>query len=299
MEINEENMIKNPIKIAIASGKGGTGKTLLSTNLAAYLSEKSRCLLADLDVEEPNDLLFFGEQNLSVTNKFKQIPKWDEAKCSLCGDCTKNCKFHAVLQLGNMVAVFNELCHSCYACSELCPSDALPMSPHLIGKVSEVQIGKLTLLESKLALTEEQSVPLINMAKRMLIDDFASNEIQVLDCPPGTSCPMVAAVKNTNYVILVTEPTPFGLNDLRLAVETIRKLKIDFGVVINRFGIGDNGVEDYCNLEEIQIIGKIAYDKQIAFHYSNGDLVYDKIEHFNNSLKEIVRNLPLMHGEYV
>lgn len=295
MDINEENVIKNPIKIAIASGKGGTGKTLLSTNLSAYLSEKSSCLLVDLDVEEPNDLLFFGEQNLSVSNKFKQIPKWDEAKCTLCGDCTKNCKFHAVLQLGNMVAVFNELCHSCYACSELCPSGALPMQPHLIGKVSEVQMGKLTLLESKLALTEEQSVPLINITKKILIDDFASNEIQVLDCPPGTSCPMVAAVKNANYVILVTEPTPFGLNDLRLAVETIRKLRIDFGVVINRFGIGDNGVEDYCGLEEIQIIGKIAYDKQIAFYYSNGDLVYDKIEHFADSLKEIVRNLPLIH----
>jgi len=268
-----------PFKIAIASGKGGTGKTMLAVNLASHLSKSAKTLLVDLDVEEPNDALFIEGTEGRVFDKYKLIPRWDEKKCIICDICSESCKYHAVVRLGDVIAVFNNLCHSCHACSELCPQEALPMSKHKIGEIREIYSGKLTLVEGRINTGEEQSVPLINQTHQMACDEFSTIPVQIFDCPPGTSCPVVAAVEKCDYVILVTEPTPFGLNDLKLAVETVRQISKPMGVVINRDGIGNEEVFNYCLNEKIEVLAKIPYDRKIATLYSEGILVSDKIDY--------------------
>jgi len=280
-----------PLKIAIASGKGGTGKTLLSSNLASYCSKTQNTLLVDLDVEEPNDFVFISGTNENISHQYKMLPVWDESKCTLCGICSKTCKFHAVIQLGTNITIFNGLCHSCFACSELCPTNALPMQKYKIGEIKTIVNEKLTLLEGRLEVGEEQAVPLIHQTHQLVDEMYTTVPFQIFDCPPGTSCPVVAACKNTDFVILVTEPTPFGLNDLILAVETMRKLNRPIGVVINRYGIGNTEVEKYCDQEHIQILAKIPYDQRIAEYYSQGKLVFDKIEFMGTILQNIINTI--------
>ncbi len=273
------------MKIAIASGKGGTGKTTLSTNLASYLAESDNVVLVDLDVEEPNSGLFLERKLVYSEEKFKMIPEWIKDKCTLCGECQKNCNYHAVIQLGTMILVFPELCHSCYACSELCPVDALPMKEKKIGDLSHFKAGNLDFIESKLMIGEEQAVPLIKQTIKYTDSNF--DGIQIFDSPPGTSCPVIEAVKDADFVILVTEPTPFGLNDLKLAVETVRELEKKFGVVINRYGIGNNDVTEYCNNENIPILAKIPNSRKIAELYSKGELLYNSIPEVKEELIKI------------
>ncbi len=274
------------MKIAIASGKGGTGKTTLSTNLAAYLAEFDNVVLVDSDVEEPNSGLFLKGELVSSEEKFKTIPEWEKDKCTLCGECQKVCNFHAVIQLGTMILVFPELCHSCYACSELCPTQALPMKQKKIGDLSRFKINNLNFIESRLIIGEEQAVPLIKQTTEY-VDSHFKNHIKIFDSPPGTSCPVIEVVKDADFVILVTEPTPFGLNDLKLAVETVKELNRNFGVVINRYGIGNNDVIDYCNDENIPIIAKIPNSRKIAELYSEGKLLYKEIPEVAEELKHI------------
>lgn len=276
------------LKIAIASGKGGTGKTLLATNLAAFLSESTKTLIVDLDVEEPNDALFIAGEVIEKTDEFKMIPTWDEAKCTLCGDCTKNCKYHAIVQMGAYIAVFNELCHSCYACSELCPANALPMQAYKMGETTAYKSNNLQFIESRLKVGEEQAVPLIHKTHKLVEENYSHYHIHIFDCPPGTSCPVVAATEPADFVVLVTEPTPFGLHDLKLAVETMRKLSKRFAVAINRYGMGNEEVEEYCKNENIDIIAKIPFMKDIAKLYSKGELIYNKVDEFRESLKGIL-----------
>jgi MinD superfamily P-loop ATPase len=190
--------------------------------------------------------------------------------------------------LGTYVAVFNELCHSCYACSELCPAQALPMQKHKMGEIKTIISSHLTLVESRLDVGVEQAVPLIRQTHTLMDENYNDIQIQIIDCPPGTSCPVVAATKNANYVLLVTEPTPFGLNDLKLAVETIRKINKPMGVVINRFDIGNDAVEKYCEQEQIPILAKIPFDRKIAECYSNGELVFDKVSQMTTSFGLII-----------
>jgi MinD superfamily P-loop ATPase len=277
-----------PLKIAIASGKGGTGKTLLATNLAVYLSQMHNILLVDLDVEEPNDFIFINGEVINVQDQSKMIPSWDESKCTLCGNCSKNCKYHAVIQLGTFIAVFNELCHGCYACSELCPSNALPMKAFKMGETRTFSKGRLTFIESRLEIGEEQAVPLIRKTHSLADEKFYDIPFQIFDCPPGTSCPVVAASRNADFVILVTEPTPFGLNDLKLAVETMRNLEKPIGVVINRDGVGNSEMEDYCRLEQLPVLAKIPFDREVAQRYSNGELVFHQVKSVENALYQIV-----------
>ncbi len=281
-------MIKaKTIKIAIASGKGGTGKTLLSTNLAAFLSQNQNTLLVDLDVEEPNDFLFIKGTTKEVKEQYKLIPEWDESKCTLCGLCSNVCKYHAVIQLGTYISVFNNLCHSCFACSELCPANALPMQANKMGETKTIVNKNLTFIESRLDIGEEQAVPIIHQTHQLVDTEHNEIAIQIFDCPPGNACPVVAAAKNADFVILVTEPTPFGLNDLKLAVETMQSLGKQIGVVINRYGIGNNDVENYCEQEKIPVLAQIPFSRQIAEHYSKGELVYEQIESFGLYLQKI------------
>jgi len=277
-----------PLKIAIASGKGGTGKTTLSTNLAAFIAEQHEVVLVDLDVEEPNSGLFFNGELTHEEDIFKMIPQWDESKCTLCGICPKLCSYHAVIQLGPSILVFPELCHSCYACSELCPVDALPMIPKKTGTLRDFRIGKLHFVESRLEIGEEQAVQLISKTKKYVAANYGNVSIAIFDSPPGTSCPVMEATKDADFVILVTEPTPFGLHDLSLAVETMRALEKPFGVVVNRYGIGNDEVIRYCREENIPVLAKIFNNRKIAELYSSGKLMYQDFPEVRQSLSDIL-----------
>ncbi|MCF8228379.1 MAG: ATP-binding protein [Bacteroidales bacterium] len=276
------------MKIAIASGKGGTGKTTLSVNLAALLSENHKVVLTDLDVEEPNSGLFLHGNLVQKEIMYKHIPEWEESTCTLCGECQKNCNFHAIIQLGQQIMVFPELCHSCYACSELCPTFSLPMIRQRMGELKYRKVKEIDFVESHLDIGQEQAVPLIAQTLGYVEEHFGHDEIRIYDAPPGTSCPVIEASKGADYIILVTEPTPFGFHDLKLAVETMLEMQKKFGVVINRHGIGDDKeIRDYCKNNKIPIIATIPNKREIARLYSGGELIYDKLEDVRAAFEKI------------
>jgi len=275
------------MKIAIASGKGGTGKTTLSTNLASFLAESKDVVLVDLDVEEPNSGLFLKAELLHQYDKHKMIPVWNSTACTLCGNCQQVCNYHAVIRILDEIMVFPELCHSCYACSELCPTSSLPMHAKKMGELKHFQTPKFDFIESRLIIGEEQAVPLIKQTIDYVNANFNEDNIKIFDSPPGTSCPVIEATKDADLVILITEPTPFGFNDLKLAIDTMDELKKKFAVVINRYGIGNNDVDDYCQEHNIPIIARIPNDRKIAELYSNGELLYDKIEEVKQQLESV------------
>ena len=282
-------MIKQQtFKLAIASGKGGTGKTTLSTNLAAYIAEREEVVLVDLDVEEPNSGLFFDGTLVHEEDNHNMTPNWDASKCTLCGLCQEVCNFNAIIKLGTSIMVYPKLCHSCYACSELCPVSALPMEPTKIGVLRDFQCGKLHYVESRLNIGEEQAVSSIAKTKKYVAEKYPHVSMAIFDSPPGTSCPVLEATKDADYVILVTEPTPFGFHDLKLAVETMQELNKPFGVVVNRYGIGNDEVVNYCKAEGIDILAKIPNSRQIAELYSKGHLIYPAFLEVKNALSSIL-----------
>jgi MinD superfamily P-loop ATPase len=276
------------MKITIASGKGGTGKTTISTNLTSYIASMgSNVVLTDLDVEEPNSALFLQTKLSHTQTSNKMVPTWESQDCTMCGECATNCNFNAIVAMPSEILVFKELCHSCYACSELCPTDSLPMSATRIGEIKEFEVQNFPFVEGRLDLGQEMAVPLISQTMEYTCKKYP-NHIKIFDAPPGTSCPVIEASRDSDFVILITEATPFGLNDLTLAVETMKVLEQNFGVIINRYGIGDASVEEYCQKEGIPIITKVNNDKEVAKLYSQGELIYEKIEHFKDSLDEII-----------
>jgi len=277
------------MKIAIASGKGGTGKTTLSVNLAAYLSSlKYNVVLVDADVEEPNSGIFFKEEKLISEIKYKKIPEWKQKICTLCGKCREYCNFNAIITLPQSVLVLPELCHSCYACSELCPTGALQMINADLGIVNQFKINEnLSFIEGIMDIGQESAVPLIKQTIEFVNKNLKKEDIILLDAPPGTSCPVIETVKDADFIILVTEPTPFGLHDLKLAVQTVQKLNKEFAVIINRYGLGNDEVEKYCSSNNIKIIAKIPNKREIAVLYSKGELLYDKIPEVKKELENI------------
>jgi len=276
------------MKIVISSGRGGTGKTTLSTNLASYWAETTGVVLVDLDVEEPNSGLFINGELIRKETKYKMVPEWNRDKCTQNGICKEVCNYGAIIRLASEVIVFPELCHSCYACVELCPNKSFKMIAQRIGELSHFAIANLNFIESRLNIGEEQAVPLIKQTKKYVEDNFDHNIIKIFDSPPGTSCPVIETVKDADLVILITEPTPFGLHDLKIAIETIQIMKKDMGVVINRWGIGDNNVELYCKNNDIPIIAKFPNSRAVAELYSKGELIYPKDNEFKEQL-EIVK----------
>jgi MinD superfamily P-loop ATPase len=249
----------------VASGKGGTGKTTVSVALAQAF-DGPVCLI-DCDVEEPNSALFIKPENLSKRKVTVPIPEIDTEKCIACGACSKLCVFNAIAIAGDSALVFPELCHSCGGCARICPEGAISETPQPIGKITLGQAGHITTIEGKLNIGNTMAPPLIRAVKKA-----APPGLPVLiDCPPGTSCPMITAVSGCDFVILVTEPTPFGLNDLKLAVETVQKLERPFGVIINRSDAGDDRVVDYCEEESISILLQIPESRKIAEATSRGE----------------------------
>jgi len=252
--------------ISVASGKGGTGKTLVATSLALSLSDNYKVQLLDCDVEEPNaNILLHLALNQSQP-VFIPVPNVDETKCTYCGKCAEVCAYNAIAVIKDKVLVFPELCHGCGACSYLCPESAIIEDGREVGIVERGNSRNLELIQGKLNVGEAMAPPVIREVKKYI--DPAN--IVIIDVPPGTSCPVVEAVEGSDFCLLVTEPTPFGLNDLSLAVEVVRKLGISCGVVINRVGIGGKEVEQYCHREGIPILLRIPLDRNIAMLYSQG-----------------------------
>ncbi|MFO7660260.1 MAG: ATP-binding protein [Candidatus Cloacimonadaceae bacterium] len=279
------------MRIAIASGKGGTGKTTLAVNLALRSAETHNVVLADLDVEEPNSAIFVKGKLVSEQQMFRAVPHWDKQKCTLCGKCTEVCHYHAVLKLGNEILVLPELCHSCYACSELCPVNALPMQDVPLGFLRHFESDRLHFIESKLDIGVEMASPLIHQTLDYLDKKHPEADYQFLDCPPGTSCSVITATKDADFVMLVTEPTPFGLYDLSLAVETMQHLGKPMAVVVNRYGIGNEDVFQYCESQNIPVWAKLPNQRAIAELYSSGEVIYNKIPEFKKGMDAILSEL--------
>jgi MinD superfamily P-loop ATPase len=252
--------------ISVASGKGGTGKTLVATSLALSLKDKDRVQLLDCDVEEPNAHIFLKPVISRSEPVCIQIPKVDEQRCSYCGKCAEVCAYNAIAVLPDRVLVFSELCHGCGACSYLCPEKAITEEPRETGVVEQGHSDGVEFVHGRLTIGEAMPSPVIRRVK----EQAKLNGVVIIDVPPGTSCPVVESIKDSNFCLLVTEPTPFGLSDLVLAVETVRELNIPLAVVLNRAGVGDNKVEEYCRQENIPILLTIPLDMEIARLYSRG-----------------------------
>jgi len=252
--------------ISVASGKGGTGKTLVATSLALSLKDRTRVQLLDCDVEEPDAHIFLKPAISRSEVVYIPVPHVDEDKCTRCGRCAEVCEYHAITVLGGHVLAFPQLCHGCGACSYLCPEGAILEEGRNGGVVEWGQSDGIEFVHGKLAIGEAMAPPVIREVKGKASGDCTV----VIDAPPGTSCPVVESVRGSDFCLLVTEPTPFGMNDFTLAVETVRELGIPCGVVLNRTGMGDGKIEAYCRKEDIPVLLSIPLDTEIARLYSGG-----------------------------
>ena len=272
--------------ISVASGKGGTGKTTVAVNLALALKNIQ---FLDCDVEEPNAHIFLKPTIVKKKKAYVLVPEIDELKCNYCGKCMEVCAYHTIAVLpasenkkGN-VLVFSNLCHGCGACMLLCPQGAIKEVKREIGVIEIGRKSEMQFIQGCLNIGEAMSPPLIRQVK----EHIGSARTVIIDAPPGTSCPVITAVKGSDFCVLVTEPTPFGLNDLILAVEVLRKLEIPFGVVINRADIGDGKVEDYCRKEGIIVLMCIPFSKEIAKAYSCGKTLLSIFPEFNRDFQDM------------
>ncbi|KAF5425661.1 MinD superfamily P-loop ATPase, contains an inserted ferredoxin domain [Candidatus Methanomarinus sp.] len=249
--------------ISIASGKGGTGKTTVATNLALSIPDVQ---LLDCDVEEPDSHLFLNVKLNKIEDVHLYIPSVDKQKCNFCRECAAFCQYNAIAVMPADVLVFPELCHGCGGCMLVCPNQAITETQNNIGVIEGGTASGIEFYHGLLKIGEPMATPVIKALKKRI----DKNKTVILDSPPGTSCPMIETIRDTDYCLLVTEPTPFGLYDLKLAVGVVRALSIPFGVVINRDGIGDNKVDEYCQTEDIPVLMRIPQNKEIARLYSEG-----------------------------
>ena len=255
--------------ISIASGKGGTGKTTVATNLAVSLG--SAVQLLDCDVEEPNAHLFINPSFEETETVFMPVPEVDEEKCTYCGKCGEICQFKAIAVVNENVLVFEELCHSCGGCWEVCPEGAITQSGRELGVIQKGQSNGIEFIHGKLRIGEAMSPPLIKKVR-----SYENPEkLTIIDAPPGTSCPVIASMKDADFVLLVTEPTPFGLHALKLAVGAAHVLNIPLGLVINRSDLGDGKVKEYAHEINLPILMEIPFNREIAEAYSKGEMLVD------------------------
>ena len=271
--------------IAVASGKGGTGKTTIAVNLAYALDREVQLL--DCDVEEPNAQLFLNGALLSTEEVTIPIPQIDASLCNGCGECSRFCEYNAIVSYGTMPLVFADMCHGCGGCMKVCPPQAIREVDYRIGVIETFSAGKITLIQGKLDIGAAMAPPLIRAVKRKM-----DNRIPILlDAPPGTSCPVITTLRGADFVTLVTEPTPFGLNDLILAVETVREMDLPFGVIIYRSGSGDARVNFYCADENIPILAEIPDDRKIAEAYSRGELIGKVFPKYRLIFEKIINDI--------
>lgn len=255
--------------ITVASGKGGTGKTTVATNLAVAVGRGATLL--DCDVEEPNAHLFLKPKALTRTPVTTMVPVVDPSLCTQCGACSDVCRFSAITLVAGELYTFPRMCHSCGGCVMVCPTGALSEGTRELGELETGQCDDIELITGRLRVGEAMSPPLIHRVK----ESAHGRPLVIVDAPPGTSCPVIAAMGGTQYVVLVTEPTPFGLNDLRLAVESARALGIPFGIVINRADSGDDRVVRYAKEEGIEVLLSIPYSRKAAEFYARGRLLVE------------------------
>jgi MinD superfamily P-loop ATPase len=251
------------LKIAVASGKGGTGKTSVAVNLALSLGEAQ---VVDCDVEEPNVHILLKPEAKETLLVEALVPRILEDRCDYCGECARFCQYNALFVVGETAMVFPGLCHSCGGCSIVCPRDAIVEEPREIGRVVKGQAGGISVVYGEMNVGEALAVPVIAAVK----EHMKREGMIVLDAPPGSACPVVETVHGSDFCLMVTEPTPFGLHDLQVATEVVRQLGIPMGVVVNFSGIGDRGVYDYCAEQGIPILMEIPFDRRIAELYSRG-----------------------------
>lgn len=279
------------MKIAIASGKGGTGKTTLATNLAKSITDRS-VILVDCDVEEPNTHLFLNPNIEKEQTVSTFIPSVDMDKCTLCGRCTVLCQFKSIINIKEKILVFPELCHSCYGCRRICPEQAISDGQKEIGTIATGMSGRVRCFIGTLNIGEAMAPPLIRAVKKAALNNGIS-DLLILDAPPGTSCPVIEAVKDTDFIVLVTEPTPFGLHDLLLAVEMVKIVNIPFGVVINRSDIGNRSVFDYCQCNKIPVLLEIPENRKIAESYSQGKLIIDTLPEYQAVFRDLFGSIEM------
>jgi MinD superfamily P-loop ATPase len=276
------------MRLAIASGKGGTGKTTVATNLA-WIAGQNGCRVAylDCDVEEPNGHLFLKPEISSCRPIGRLHPQVAEGRCTHCGLCGAICQYSAIVCVGDKVLVYPELCHACGGCVLVCRPGAITEVLRENGKLEIGQAGVVQFVQGVLNIEEAMSTPLIRQVKAAAPEA----DLVIIDSPPGTSCPVIESVRGAELVLLVTEPTPFGLHDLQLAVEMVRALGLPLGVVINRARIGDNETHNYCRRQGIEILAEIPDDRRVAEAYSRGILACEAAPQFRAAMQELLARI--------
>ncbi len=249
--------------LTVASGKGGTGKTSVAVNLALTLRGVR---LLDCDVEEPNAHLLLGRPLTKTQPVTTPIPQIDHEKCTLCGECARFCRYHALFVTPKEVLFYKDLCHSCGACSVVCPTGAITEVGRKVGTLHMATVGDIFLVYGVLDIGEPVVTRLISAVKRHILEDT----LNILDAPPGTACPVIETMRESDFVLLVTEPTPFGIHDLSLMLDVVEELGIPHGVVVNRAGLGDRSVYDLCSSRDVPVLLEIPFDRKIAEFYSRG-----------------------------
>ena len=276
------------MRIAVASGKGGTGKTTVATNLAYVASRDGQSVAyLDCDVEEPNGHIFLKPEIIDSRRVGSPIPKVDQEKCTACGKCGEICQYSAIVCIGQKVLVYPELCHGCGGCRLVCAADAISEVTRATGRVECGQAGPIQFVRGVLDVGEAMSPPVIRAVRRAAPEA----DLVVADAPPGTSCPVIESIRDSDLVVLVTEPTPFGLNDLKLAVDMVGALKLPFAVVINRAGLGDRETYLYCQRNDIDILAEIPDDREIAVAYSRGEMACEVIPRYASVFARLLTDI--------
>lgn len=276
------------MKIGIASGKGGTGKTTIATNLAFVAAQDERVVsYLDCDVEEPNGHIFLKPIISAEESITQMVPHVDEGMCTGCGACGRFCQYSAIVCIGDKPLLFPQLCHACGGCAIVCPAGAIVEVPRPIGLLSTGKSGQIRFVQGQLNIGEAMSPPVIRAVKAA----GPPSELTIIDAPPGTSCPVIETVRGCDLVVLITEPTPFGLNDLSLAVEMASAMDLPIRVIINRADSGDNKTRHFCDSNGIAVLAEIPDVRSVAEAYSRGILVAEVSPAFRQGMQRVLNSL--------